>query len=226
MSFIDIENKSYLKQYIDSDGNFNYKAMKNDYTWLEKQIDLIENENIENLSKTQLFVFYLNSYNLLTLKNVFIELDKNPRWNGNTNWFRRLKFFVFRKFPIGGRKISLYTLENKILRKKFKDPRIHFAINCASTSCPVLPAKLFEEKSIDDYLTNLTHSFINNDMHVKIDNENKILSVNPIFKWYKNDFEPDGVISFISRYREDIERKKLKEFKLEFLKYDWSLNNQ
>ena len=86
----------------------------------------------------------------------------------------------------------------KILRKKFKDPRIHFAINCASKSCPVLPGKLFDEETLEETLEFLTRNFINDDQHVYFDSIDKttgILYLNPIFKWYKKDF-PDGIVNF------------------------------
>ena len=78
-------------------------------------------------------------------------MEKKPDWRGVTTVWSKFLFFILKKHRIAGRKLSLYTLENKIIRK-FGDPRIHFALNCASGSCPNLPGSLFNAETLNDYL--------------------------------------------------------------------------
>lgn len=213
-------------QFLDNEGKINYNAIKKNEEWLNEHLNRIKITDTTNFnSRIEEFVFYLNCYNLLSLKSVLIELEKNPNWNGNISKLKRLKFFVLRKFQIGGKKISLYELENKILRKKFKDPRMHFAINCASASCPVLPGKMFFVETLEEYLELLTKNFINESEHVVFDPNRKIVKLNPIFKWYKEDFEPEGILKFIANYKE-IVPDDIESYSIKFLNYDWSLNKQ
>ncbi|MFX0052077.1 MAG: DUF547 domain-containing protein, partial [Candidatus Hermodarchaeota archaeon] len=169
-----------------------------------------------------------NAYNLLVLKGVYHEVKKNPSWNGNKSLWSRIKFFYLRKFNVAGKKLNLYNIENKILRREFKDPRIHFAINCASRSCPVLPRRLFETETLESHLEDLTRIFINDENHVKYNEETNILYVNQIFKWYSKDFlEHGGVKEFILRYLDrPIDHEKFSDAKIIYFDYDWSLNSQ
>ncbi|MCE7735290.1 MAG: DUF547 domain-containing protein, partial [Candidatus Heimdallarchaeota archaeon] len=131
-------------------------------------------------------------------------------------------FFYLRKHKVAGMKLSLYTLENKILRKKFKDPRIHFAINCASISCPFLPGKLFLPENLSEFLEDLTEQFVNNQNSVIL--KENILYVSRIFKWYKKDFKGHGgVIPFIQKYWKG--EKFSNNTKLKYLHYDWEINS-
>jgi hypothetical protein len=223
----DIKTLAFLKDYIDGDGLVNYDRLKNDQ-WLKDQVNRIESINLENMSHEEKFAFWLNAYNILVLKGVWIELGKNSSWKGNDSWWKRVKFFYFRKFNVAGRKINLYNIENKILRKEFKDPRIHFAINCASRSCPILPGRIFEAATLDSYLDDLTRSFVNDENHIKYNEERNILCLNRIFKWYSKDFlSQGGVIEFVLKYlNKPFDHKKIEKAKIIYFDYDWSLNSQ
>lgn len=132
------DNLNALKPYIDSNGLVNYEKLKKD-KWLMDQIEFLKAADLQNMNRNEEFAFWLNTYNILTIKGVCMELARNPNWKGNVSIFNKLRFFVLRRFEVAGKKINLRNLENKILRKRFNDPRIHFAINCASKSCPNLP---------------------------------------------------------------------------------------
>ncbi|MHA2094921.1 MAG: DUF547 domain-containing protein [Candidatus Hodarchaeales archaeon] len=195
-------------------------------TWILKKIVEWEKTDLSNYSKKEKFAFWLNAYNLFTLKGVLIEFEKNPKWNGNTSYYSKVKFFFLRKFIIAGKKINLRDLENKILRKQFEDPRLHFAINCASFSCPFLPGRLFQAETLDDYLTQLTRDFINNPTNVLFNTREQVVKLSMIFKWYKKDFEPrGGILSFIQKYHNSVP-EGLSGFKIEYFKYNWELNKQ
>jgi hypothetical protein len=114
--------------------------------------------------------------------------------------------------------MSLLTLENGVIRRRFGDPRIHFALNCASRSCPPLPVSLFIGAEVDADLERLTSEFINSS-EVRYDAATNTLSASRIFKWYRKDFGP-SVVGFIAQYR-DVPA----DASVAFHHYDWRLNS-
>ena len=225
MTKSDFKNMAFFKPWINDKGLVDYEAIKKDQ-WFEEQVQRLESTDLAVLNHQEKFAFWLNAYNLLTVKGVLMSLERNPHWKGNTSLLNKIRFFYMRKFSVAGKKISLANIENKILRKSFKDPRIHFAINCASKSCPILPGRLFKADFLDEYLEQLTINFINNKDHVFCDKNKNILYLNPIFKWYKKDFQvKGGVREFIANYRHEIV-KCLKESKIQYLTYNWEINSQ
>ncbi|MHA2363301.1 MAG: DUF547 domain-containing protein, partial [Candidatus Hodarchaeales archaeon] len=223
-----LESKAILKRYIDMNGNIDFKAIQKD-PWLKTQIQILEETSVNDLTKIEEFVFWLNSYNILTIKAVCDKLGENHLWKGNKSLFEKFKFFIWKKYKVGGKKVSLYTIENKILRKKFKEPRIHFVINCASKSCPIIPNRLFTVENIEEILNLQTKKFINDEMNVYFDESKKTLFLSQIFKWYKKDFnQVGGVIEFIRKYWQHSTElvSFLEKAKVKYLNYDWSLNTQ
>lgn len=140
------DNLSALKPYIDNNGLVKYESLKED-KWLTKQFQRLKTTDLHGMNYNEEFAFWLNAYNILTIKGVYMELERNPNWKGNISLINKIRFFFLRRFNVAGKKINLRNLENKILRKRFKDPRIHFAINCASKSCPNLPDRLFHAET-------------------------------------------------------------------------------
>ena len=119
---------------------------------------------------------------------------------------------------IGDKTYSLNDVEHKILRPKFNDPRIHFAVNCAAKSCPKVWNRAWTEENIEGALEKLTKSFINNKSHNQIAKDQVKLS--KIFEWYRDDF---GVlISFLNKYSPI---KISSNAKIAFNDYDWKLNS-
>ena len=221
-----METNVFLKKFIDSNGKVDYKELQENSLLIEK-ISEIESKNLADCSsRDEELVFWLNAYNLLVLKGVLEKLKKNPNWNGTKTYLTRVSFFVLKKFTVANTKISLYNLENKILRKKFKDPRIHFVLNCASSSCPVIPSSLFEIDTLEQTLDNYTKIFINDSSNVNIIASTNQLKLNPIFKWYKKDFDNQGgILNFIKKYHENFPTA-MNNPRISFLRYNWSLNSQ
>lgn len=172
--------------------------------------------------------FWLNAYNALTIAGVLREYPLRSV-RDVPGFFRRLRF------KVAGRRLSLDDIEHGILRKEFEEPRIHFALVCASRSCPTLAASAFTRESLDDQLDTVTRGFLSRSKGLQIDREERVLRLSSIFKWYGEDFRtPEGprekeaaVIQFISRYVPEPERAFLGEgrFRVEYLDYDWRLND-
>ena len=116
------------------------------------------------------------------------------------------------------------------MRKKFSEPRIHFALNCASQSCPLLKDGLYSAENLDRELGMAATLFIRSPKGAWLDRKNRILHLSPIFEWYKKDFEKSsgGVVEFVKKYLREEDRKFIEEhsseIEISYQEYDWGLN--
>ena len=223
---------SLLKQYVSSEGKVDYLSLEKAGT-VENYVKWLESFDPKNLkNRNEKLAFWINAYNMLTIYGVCSQLRKNPDFakKGNKSRFQRFRFFWWTKYQIGGKKYSLYQIENKILRKKFSEPRIHFALNCASQSCPLLKDDLYSAKNLDQELDMATTLFIRSPKGARLDRKNRILHLSPIFKWYRKDFEKSSgsIVEFVKKYLKEEDRKfiegNLSEIKISYQEYDWGLN--
>lgn len=227
-----IENKSgqtinhqnwsnLLKKYVDEKGKVNYDGFIKDSTELSAYLDLVShNPPNKNWTEQTQLSYWINAYNAFTIKLIIdnYPLKSIKEIGGglpmiNSPW--DIKFF-----KIGNVPFDLNTIEHEILRKKFDEPRIHFAINCASSSCPKLRNEAYSEQKLESQLEDQADDFINNSRKNSINElETK---VSKIFDWFKSDFTRNtDLVSFISRYNASINA----ENKVEYLEYNWNLNN-
>jgi hypothetical protein len=126
----------------------------------------------------------------------------------------------YKFFKIAGVEMSLDEVEHSILRKEFEEPRIHFAINCASVSCPPLLNEAFMSANLENQLTRVTTTFINDPTRNKISSQSAQLS--SIFSWFKGDFTKKGtLIEFLNRYAKV---KLSPNARITFMEYNWNLN--
>ena len=207
-----------LKEYVNSAGTVDYKGMKTKMDSLDKY--LIELRNTlpdSDWSRNANKAYYINAYNAYTLKFV---LTKYPVTSVKDVSFSGKDIWTIRLVKLGGKTYNLTGLENDILRR-MKDPRIHFAINCASYSCPRLWNRAFTEKNVDAKMTKLTKEYINDSKHNII--KEKKIQISEIFDWYSIDFVKDGqsLIQFLNKYSSV---KISPTAKVEYLPYNWSLN--
>ncbi|MGB5159905.1 MAG: DUF547 domain-containing protein, partial [Thermoanaerobaculia bacterium] len=136
------------------------------------------------------------------------------------------------KVTVDGETMSLKSLEDDIIRDGFKDPRIHAALNCASVGCPKLPAEAFVPQRLDEQLDAEMTKFVNEERNCKIDAVAGTATLSKIFDWFREDFEEyeaahggGGLREYINRYR-PADAQLNAELRLEFSKYDKSLNRQ
>jgi hypothetical protein len=126
----------------------------------------------------------------------------------------------YKFFKIGGQESSLDEIEHSILRKEFEEPRIHFAINCASVSCPPLLNEAFVASKIDSQLENVAKTFVNDKSRNKI--SSNAVEISSIFSWFKGDFTKNGsIIDFLNKYSTV---KISSSAKVSHLDYNWNLN--
>lgn len=166
-------------------------------------------------SKAESLAWHLNAYNAWILHNI---LAKYPT-KGPLDW--DTLFFHGNRIVISGQKTSFNDLEQKVIRPTFKDPRVHFALNCASASCPPLNARPFDAATLDADLDRLAREFING-RAIQIDDGGRTVRLSKIFDWYVEDFGgKDKVIEYLNGYRGS---KVPDAPKIQFMDYDWSLN--
>lgn len=213
-----------LKKYVGTDGKVNYKGFIADKEIFQKYLDKlsVQAPDRSSWSREEQLAYWINAYNAFTIKLIIDNYpvssiqDLKPTPNiplVNTVW--HLKFF-----QIGGEDASLDEIEHKILRKEFEEPRIHFAINCASFSCPALLNEAFTPEKLEVQLNKVAVGFINDPKQNKIESDK--IEISKIFSWFKGDFtKNESLIEYLNRYA----RVKINpNAKISHLPYDWSLN--
>jgi len=204
-------------------GRVNYRTFKNEEKRLDKYLKLLDETDPDTLSRNEQFAFYINAYNACTIKLILqhypgIQSIKDIGSWWSTPW--KIKFC-----KIGGKTYSLDQIEHNILRPRFKDPRVHFAINCASKGCPTLISEPYQGSILDQQLDESTRAFINDPEKNRL--EGNTLYVSKIFKWFKDDFDGDIAV-FFSNYADKNLKNTLSDKKsqinIKYLNYDWSLN--
>lgn len=204
----------FLVKYVSEKGNVQYDKIKSQATELNSILKQFEKtQPTDQWTKNEKLAYYINAYNVYTIK---IVIDNYP-----TKSIKNIANAWDKKFiPSNKDKISLGDIEHKILRK-MNEPRIHFAINCASVSCPNLLNKAYLPETIDSQLDAVTRAFINDKTKNTITaNEVKI---SDIFNWFSADFKTKNtsVIDFISTYSTVKINKKAK---VKYATYNWNLN--
>ncbi|MDO8367921.1 MAG: DUF547 domain-containing protein [Saprospiraceae bacterium] len=204
---------SLLQKQVSDAGKVNYKGLRTDKATLDAYCRMLsENTVQESWTKAEKMAYWINTYNAFTLKLI---VDNYPtksilNFDGGKTW-------DVRRIIIGDKKYSLNNIENDILRPQFKDPRIHFAINCAAKSCPPIWNHAYTAENLEDALEARTRDFVNNSKY-------NILSasraqVSKIFDWYGSDF--GDLKKFLNQYSET----QLKSTAtLAFNEYNWDLN--
>ena len=160
---------------------------------------------------------YIHSYNALSMFGV-ISAGLPTTHAG----LRKIRFFYWKKFVIGGQKLSLYSYENDVIRP-LGDPRVHFALNCSAVSCPTLPRTPFTAVTIDQELEHEAHQFINDPRHVRVDGPEHTLYLSAIFKFYSEDFVPrhgPTLTAYVNRYRAT---PLPLNYRVRFLAYNWTI---
>ena len=204
------------------DGNVNYPGYAADprLTQYLEQLNRLDPTTLP--SKKDRLAFWINTYNAFAIKGI---LDGySPK--GLTGQY---KYFVNRDYMVGGAKINLYAVERDILIPRFREPRIHFAIVCASRSCPKLRSWAFTTEKIEEQLDDSARMFINDPTRNLFDREHKIAYLSKIFDWFTEDFvsHSGSLNKYVAQYVDDpqlAEELAKDSYDVKFLEYDWNLN--
>ena len=181
----------------------------------------------ERWTRAERIAFWINAYNAFTVRLI---LDHYPIASIRTiGW---LPGAAFRQpfIPMEGLKgatISLDEIENGTLRSAFREPRIHFALVCASRSCPALRREAYRGADLDRQLDDQARLFLHDPAKNRVDPATRTLQLSSIFKWFRGDFEAAAASlpSYAARYL-DSDTTHVADYDVAFLDYDWSLNDR
>ncbi|QDS98409.1 DUF547 domain-containing protein [Adhaeretor mobilis] len=222
-----------LKKYVDNNGMVDYrgwKANSEDTARLDKYLSNLSRYNPEAKStRPAQLAFWINAYNAATIKGILREYptksirDHTAKLLGYNIWDDLLLL-------VGNKAYSLNEMEHKVLRK-MGEPRIHFAIVCASIGCPPLLNEAYQPESLDEKLSANTRRFFADPSKLKYDAKENRLSLSPIIKWFSEDFgeSQQQRIRLIEPYFPGTTQKSLAnldEITVNYLPYSWDLNEQ
>ena len=219
-----------LHQYVDTQGRVNYSRWKQEQPqainqWLK---NLEPQNHLSNLNPDEALALWINLYNAFTISAILENYpirSIQPKILGIPNWIAFLGFFLKPAYSFAGKHYSLNQIEHGILRREFREPRIHFALVCASIGCPLLRNSAYEPAQVRQQLEEDASRFINNPHKVRYDAQTGRLYCSKIFKWYQKDFlqVSPSIPEYIRSYLQ-IEVPIDASTPISYLHYDWNLN--
>ncbi|MCH7518522.1 MAG: DUF547 domain-containing protein [Candidatus Dadabacteria bacterium] len=245
---------SLLNRYV-INARVNYEGFINSRAEFEtflRTLGSVDENVFESWTEEQRLAFWINAYNAFTIKAI---IDHYPIKRSFTlvgifyapsDSILQIKgVWTKLQFRALGNMVTLEEIEHETLRKKFNEPRIHMAINCASISCPDLRNEAYTPEKLEEQLADASIKFVNNpDKGVYVNEQSGKVKLSKIFKWFGDDFinnygskklfnnyslKENAVLNFTSDY---IESEEVKEYlmnnklKIGYLGYDWHLNEQ
>ena len=219
--------QNVLTQYVDEQGRTDFHGVaKNpgDLNAFVEAIGQVSPDTHKDLFTTreQVIAYHINAYNALAMHGIVER--KIPK--GFSSFLKRASFFRYRKVLIGGKKTNLYHYENRVIRP-LDEPRTHFALNCMVRDCPRLPQQVFTEENLEGMLQSLSVEFLNKDKHVELDDDKKTVKVSAILDFYTKDFVSSGKRNDLLNYINPFRTNKIPaDYKVKYMKYDWTVNIQ
>lgn len=203
-----VKNKKELKAYTES-------------------ISKVSKSDFKSWSQDQQLAFLINTYNAFTIELIVDNYPVKSIKDSKISWLSPFNKEFFKLF---GKKRSLSEVEHKMIRKDYQEPRIHFAIVCASIGCPALQNKAFTADNLESLLAGGEKLFLNDKSRNNYDLKKSSISVSKIFDWFEEDFEKKdkSVKEYLARIWAVPADKKAKFLKsnLKYLPYDWNLNKK
>jgi hypothetical protein len=199
-------------------GGVAYEAIKSDPSKLNSLLKIAKETVVNEKNNSEYKAFWINAYNLSVIKGIVEHYPTKSPLNINV-------FFEGITYQLAGKIVTLNEIENKLLRAKFNDARLHFVLVCGAISCPPIIDEAYKPNSIEEQLEKQTKLALNGTYFIKVDTKKKTVSGSEILKWYKEDFTQNGTseIDFINKYRE---QKIPSNFKLKYYTYNWNINKQ
>jgi len=242
---------SVLKEHVTVDGLVYYGRLKSNRERLDRFVAALRTvgrDAYESWDEEEQVAFWINAYNALTLTAIINHYPIQPVLSESFLIPRKsirqipgvwdeLRFMVIRQ------QLTLNQIEHEILRKQFDEPRIHMALVCAANSCPPLRNEPFDGDRLESQLQDQARRFASDPSKFRIDRARRRVLLSSIFKWYGEDFvstygtDADfpghnaverSVLNFIGWHLDAKNRDYLIKgrYRVEYLDYDWSLNEQ
>ncbi len=205
-----------------ADGVVHYPALAEDKRFGEYLNQLNHVDPQAFATPQEQLAFWINAYNAFAAKGIIDRYSPKSLWG-------KYRYFIGREYSVGGAFLNLYDLEHDILIPKFTEPRIHFAIVCASASCPKLQSWAYQPSELDRQLDHAAREFINDPTRNRFDREKRVAHLSMIFNWFSEDFtaHAGSLIQYIKPYLNDaslVKELEMTPYRVEFLEYDWNLN--
>lgn len=221
-----------LKRYVNAQGLVDYRTWKRNDARLNAYLQSMATATMRGWSRDQQLAFWINAYNAITIRYILDAYPVESIRDIDGVWKKKT-------FTVAGRPLTLDHIEHVIMRKEIREPRIHFAINCASIGCPDLLPAAFLPTNLSAQLDSVSAAFVRNPQKVRLDAAKGDIYLSRIFKWFGEDFEGytgvkgywgkgNGILSFVANHLPKGSQRYVRAEKLdiEWLDYDWSLNSQ
>jgi Protein of unknown function, DUF547 len=234
------------RKYVNGQGLVDYPGLKAELTALKRFVDQLAAVSPDShpqsfMNEKDKLRYFATAYNAWVLYIVTYSYpNKDTMWGRIAGIGPKLKF-KDKQIRLGGWDTSLETLEHKILRPRFADPRIHFYINCAAFSCPPLPQGAIPDGKTDEVFDERARVFMNDPKYVRYDEVKKRLYLSSIFKWFESDFlsylrdkrgeRNPHIAQYVLLYLEGAAKEALlktpiNQIGISYYDYDTSLNEQ
>lgn len=240
--------EALLQKYVDTDGNVGYDEWHNSelsMAQLESYLAAVSQYSPDSsperfASSNDKLAYWMYGYNAYVIKSVLDHwpIESVTDVKAPLEVVTGMGFFHQLRYRFGGKTFSLLSVENQKIRKDFNDARIHFVLNCASDSCPVMRPTLPTGEALQELLASAATEFVSDPKNVSIDHANKQINLSTIFKWFRKDFLNDlsrrgrpaerGVVDYVASVAPDALRAELDStlgYEVIFSDYDWSLNS-
>ncbi len=209
-------------------GVVDYTGLKTRATDLDAYLTMLASLDPDAYDRDEKLALYINAYNAATLRLVLNywpglgsikELPNSKRWKD-------------KRWRVAGKLMSLDEIEHQVLRSKFKEPRIHFAIVCASIGCPILRSEAFVASRINVQLEDQTHLALNDPRYLQWDPASRTLRVTKIFNWFREDFQQGDatIVDFIAARLPDDTARAIRSdrttIRVDYLDWDWTINGK
>ena len=216
----------YIRRSPDGVNLFAYgRVSPEDRTRLKDYIATLERVKVSVLGRDEQMAFWINLYNAKTIDIVLDHYPVNSIRDISLGGLFTIGPWKQKNMMVEQRQLSLDTIEHDILRKQWRDPRVHYAVNCASFSCPNLAARAWTARQLEEMLDEGAKAYVNHPRGVKVTSGK--LTLSRIYDWYRADFgKTDAdIIRHVSRYAgPDLARKLATIGEIDGYEYDWTLN--
>lgn len=205
-----------LQRYVDDNGRVAYRDLAaHDGAALDAYLQTLAETDPKTLSQPEQMAFWLNAYNARAIKGVLEGHD-------GEGFFARKRFFALSSFPLAGQTRTLDDIENDILRAQYREPRIHFALVCASTSCPKLRREAYRGERLDAQLDEQARGFLTDPTRNQF-GPGGVAKISMIFKWFADDFvaAAGSIPAYLGTWV-----TLPADATIEYLEYDWTVNAQ
>jgi len=229
--------QSLAKHVEETTGFVDYSSWAEDRVALDAYImwgtKIINAETYSDWERAEKISFWMNLYNALTIQAILDHFPVRSIREIEGVWDKR---FV----SVMGKPISLNEIEHDVLRKEFKEPRVHYALVCAARSCPPLRSELFTKNKLADQLLDQQQRFFSKKENIQYDAETGVLTLSALLNWYETDFIGGLTNASVSEWSDEMKKETLilylrKNSKeggrlndslpvIRYSDYDWALN--